>query len=156
MRALDNANDAPFRAVAAFCSRVTLIARNPRHDLVAMHGRARVLGGDEEIRFAAFFARQESKTGLMNGERSRHKISFRWQHIPVLPNPRDLAVALHFTQDRVQVHPHAALSAKRLSQFDVVERAIAWRAQHGQDLFAQLSALSFHKITTVRANWRDR
>jgi len=99
---------------------------------------------------------KESEAGLVNRERSRHKVRFRRQHVTVLPNPRDLAVAFHFSQNGVQVHADAALSAKRFSQFDVVERPIVWRAQQIEDLFAELGHLSFHKITTVRANWLDR
>ena len=72
MRALQNPNDTAFRAVTTLRARETFVARDPRHDLITMHRCACVLGRDEKILFACFFAREKSKTGLVNGERSRH------------------------------------------------------------------------------------
>jgi hypothetical protein len=115
-----------------------------------MHGGAGVLGGDEEIWFASFFARQESEAGLMDRERSCNEVSFRRQHVAVLPNPRDLAIPFHLSQDRVQIHSDAALSPKRFAELDVVERAIVWGAQQVENSFTELSALWFHKVCTLR------
>ena len=42
VRALQDANDAAFRAIPAFGAGVTVIARDSRHHLVAMHRRAGV------------------------------------------------------------------------------------------------------------------
>src|SRR4051812_27604420 len=58
--ALENANDAAFRAIAAFSPCETFITRDPRHHLVTMHRCPRVLRGDEEILFASLFAREKS------------------------------------------------------------------------------------------------
>ena len=77
VRPLEDANDAAFRAIPALRARVTIIARDSRHDLVAVHRRAGVLGRDVEILFARLFARKKSEAGLVNVQRSRDQVRLR-------------------------------------------------------------------------------
>ena len=149
VRPFQNANDAPFRAVAAFRPRVTFIARDSCDDLVAVHRRPGVFGGDVKIGLA-FFTRKKRESGLMNRKRSGHEVRFRREDVTVLANPRDLAIAFHFAQDRVEIHPDAALAAQRFAELDLVERPVVRRAQQIEDSFAELSALWFHKVCTLR------
>jgi dihydropteroate synthase len=154
--AFENANDATFRAVAAFGPGVTFVPGDPRHDLVAMHRGARVFRGDKEILLAGFFARQEGEAGLVDRDRAGNQVRFRRQDVTVLANARDLAVAFHLAQDSVQIHPDAALAAERLAQLDIVERPVIWRAQQIEDLFAQLGGVVLHEVCTLRANCPER
>ena len=87
---------------------------------------------------------KESEAGLVNMERSRDQVRLRREDVTILADARDFAGLLELAQDFVQSHPHAALPAENFRQFDFVERPIFGRAEHPQDLVAQLGCLRFH------------
>src|SRR2546423_13327822 len=87
----------------------------------------------------------------MNGKRSRHQVRFRRQDVTVLANSRDLAVAFHFAEDRVQIHADAAFASQRFAELDFVEGPIIRRAQQIEDAFSKLRTLGLHKVCTLRA-----
>src|ERR1044071_6741326 len=99
VRAFENADDTSFGAIAAFGPGKALVAGDAGYHLVAMHGRAGVLGGDEQVLLARCFPWKKRVTRLMHRERSRHQIGFRRKDITVLPDSRDFAGLLHFRSE---------------------------------------------------------
>ena len=73
VRALQNADDAAFgRTARSLAPSVAFVASDPRHDAIAMHGGAGVLGRDEKVLFARFISvGEKSEAGLVNVKQVR-------------------------------------------------------------------------------------
>ena len=118
MRALQNADHAAFRATCSplLGPRIIRIARDPRHDAIAVHRRAGVFRRDENIWLASFFTDEKTEAGLVHLQFPRHQIGCLRQHVTVLSNSRDLAVVLQFAQRLIQPHTDPALTPEHLRQ----------------------------------------
>jgi hypothetical protein len=142
VRPFQDANHPAFRPVApAFRPSVRHVTRDPRDHFIAVHRGAGVLRRDEKVLFARLLARKESVASLVNMQCAGNEIGLRGQHITVFADARDLSRLFHLPQQGVQTHLHSALSAKRFSQLDVIERPIFRGPQQTEDLFADLLLL---------------
>ena len=126
MSALQDPNHAAFGPPMSILSgpSVSFIASDPHNDPIAMHRRARIFGRDKNIRLARFVCDQKTVTDLMDRQFAGDKIGLGWQYITILPNARDFAVALQFTEDLIECHPYAALASQLFRQLALVERPI--------------------------------
>src|SRR5947207_8240771 len=123
MSALQDPNHAAFGPLPSRCQsgsdsgpRVSFIASDPHNDPIAMHRRARIFGRDKNIRLARFVCDQKTVTDLMDRQFAGDKIGLGWQYITILPNARDFAVALQFTEDLIECHAYAALASQLFRQ----------------------------------------
>ena len=105
-------------------TRVAFVAGDPHNDAITVHRGAGIFRGDKNVRFIQFFCDEKTVTGLMDRQFASNKIGLGWQYITILPNARDFAVALQFTEDLIECHPYAALASQLFRQLALVERPI--------------------------------
>jgi hypothetical protein len=134
VRPLEDSDDTAFGAIAAAAGPSVLgVARDPGHDPVAVHCRAGVFGRDKDVACIGAFAREETKTGLVDLNLAGHEVGFGRKDVAVLADARDLAGSFQFAQRIFQVAPVLALEAEGAGQLFLVERAVLGRPEEGEN-----------------------
>ena len=119
------------------------IASDPDDDAVAVHGGSGIFCGNVNVALVGAFARDKSKAGLMDLDRSRHQIGRLWENVAIFADSTDLSGALKCNQRLGDCAPAFAFAAECLGQFLLAQAAgISVRASGRGFLFSVI--LAFH------------
>ena len=139
--AFEDLDDAgPLRVAALFAAFV----HEARDHFVAVHRRAHIHGGDEDVLDAGGFAEQMGVAARVDLELAGDEVGVARDDVAVLANAGDLAGGLEFAEDFAQLGAFFAGPAEGFGELDFVEGSIVWRTQELKDAVAE--GISFHCI----------
>jgi Raf kinase inhibitor-like YbhB/YbcL family protein len=125
------------------------VAIDPRNNAIAIHRRAGIFGGDEDVGLSRFFWNEKTEACLMDRQFAGDEIGFRRKDVAILPNAYDFARVFEFIQNLSHLNTVTSLCVKRLRDFVSIQRSVIGRAQERENLFSNCPAVFVHLDETI-------